>query len=72
MQKRKPGKSNLEVSAIGFGCMGPNFSYGHDGHIGIAPMSVKQVDDPDAQLIQRGVADLLDMLGAAVQANSPS
>ena len=29
MQKRTLGKSNLEVSAIGFGCMGLNFSYGH-------------------------------------------
>ena len=28
MQKRKLGNSNLEVSAIGLGCMGLNFSYG--------------------------------------------
>jgi aryl-alcohol dehydrogenase-like predicted oxidoreductase len=27
MQKRKLGKSGLEVSAIGFGCMGLNFAY---------------------------------------------
>jgi aryl-alcohol dehydrogenase-like predicted oxidoreductase len=29
MHKRKLGNSNLEVSAIGFGCMGLNFSYSH-------------------------------------------
>jgi aryl-alcohol dehydrogenase-like predicted oxidoreductase len=28
MQKRKLGKANLEVSALGLGCMGINFAYG--------------------------------------------
>jgi len=40
MQKRRLGKSNLEVSALGLGCMGMSFSYGvpHDKHEMIALM----------------------------------
>jgi aryl-alcohol dehydrogenase-like predicted oxidoreductase len=40
MQKRKLGNSNLEVSALGLGCMGMSFSYGaaHDGQEMIALM----------------------------------
>ncbi|WP_228038686.1 hypothetical protein [Nostoc sp. LEGE 12450] len=29
MQKRKLGNSNLEVSAIGLGCMGLNYAYSY-------------------------------------------
>jgi aryl-alcohol dehydrogenase-like predicted oxidoreductase len=33
MQKRRLGNSNLEVSALGLGCMGMSFSYGPPGDI---------------------------------------
>ena len=38
MQKRKLGRSSLEVSAIGFGCMGLSHGYGPavDRHVGIS------------------------------------
>jgi len=33
MQKRKLGKGGLEISAIGFGCMGLNFGYGRENSV---------------------------------------
>jgi aryl-alcohol dehydrogenase-like predicted oxidoreductase len=48
MQKRKLGKSNLEVSAIGLGCMGMSFSYG-------PPKDKKEMTDLLHAAIERGV-----------------
>lgn len=35
MQKRKLGNSGLEVSALGFGCMGLNFAYSNLLHAAV-------------------------------------
>ncbi len=48
MQKRKLGKSNLEVSAIGLGCMGMSFSYG-------PPKDKKEMTDLLHAAVERGV-----------------
>jgi len=48
MQKRKLGKSNLEVSAIGFGCMGMSFSYG-------PPKDKKEMTSLLHAAVERGV-----------------
>jgi aryl-alcohol dehydrogenase-like predicted oxidoreductase len=48
MQKRKLGKSNLEVSAIGFGCMGMSFSYG-------PPKEKKEMTELLHAAVDRGV-----------------
>jgi aryl-alcohol dehydrogenase-like predicted oxidoreductase len=48
MQKRKLGKSNLEVSAIGLGCMGMSTSYG-------PPKDKKEMTDLLHSAVQRGV-----------------
>src|SRR3984957_17696950 len=45
MQKRILGKSGLEVSAIGFGCMGLNFSYGHALSKGESVTLIRQAVD---------------------------
>ncbi len=48
MQKRILGKSGLEVSALGFGCMGLNFSYGH-------ALSTEESVTLVRQAVERGV-----------------
>src|SRR6266704_7225778 len=48
MQKRKLGKSNLEVSAIGLGCMGMSFSYG-------PPKDKKEMTSLLHAAVERGV-----------------
>ncbi|HYL46103.1 MAG TPA: aldo/keto reductase [Candidatus Limnocylindrales bacterium] len=48
MQKRKLGKSELEVSAIGLGCMGMSFSYG-------PPKDKKEMADLLHAAVDRGV-----------------
>jgi aryl-alcohol dehydrogenase-like predicted oxidoreductase len=48
MQKRKLGKSDLEVSAIGLGCMGMSFSYG-------PPADKKEMISLIRTAVERGV-----------------
>jgi len=48
MRKRKLGKSNLEVSAIGLGCMGMSFSYG-------PPKDKKEMTDLLHAAVERGI-----------------
>jgi aryl-alcohol dehydrogenase-like predicted oxidoreductase len=48
MQKRNLGKSNLEVAAMGLGCMGMSFSYG-------PPKDKKEMTDLLHTAVERGV-----------------
>ena len=48
MQKRKLGTSNLEVSALGLGCMGMSFSYG-------PPKDKQEMTDLLRAAVERGV-----------------
>lgn len=48
MQKRKLGKSGLEVSALGLGCMGMSFSYG-------PPKDKKEMNSLLRAAVERGV-----------------
>jgi len=49
MQERKLGKSNLQVSAIGLGCMGMSFSYG-------PPKDKKEITDLLHAAVERGIS----------------
>jgi aryl-alcohol dehydrogenase-like predicted oxidoreductase len=59
MQKRKLGKSNLEVSALGLGCMGMSFAYG-------PPMDKKEAISLIRAAVERGVTffDTAEIYGA--------
>src|SRR6266705_722189 len=59
MQKRKLGKSNLEVSAIGLGCMGMSFSYG-------PPKDKKEMTSLLHAAVERGITffDTAEIYGA--------
>jgi aryl-alcohol dehydrogenase-like predicted oxidoreductase len=59
MQKRKFGKSNLEVSAIGLGCMGMSFGYG-------PPMDMQEGISLIRAAVERGVTffDTAEVYGA--------
>jgi aryl-alcohol dehydrogenase-like predicted oxidoreductase len=59
MQKRKLGKSGLEVSAIGLGCMGMSFGYG-------PPMDKQQAISLIRTAVERGVTffDTAEVYGA--------
>ncbi len=48
MQKRKLGKSDLEVSTLGLGCMGMSFSYG-------PPKDKKEMTDVLHAAVERGI-----------------
>src|SRR6202163_2430100 len=61
MQKRKLGKSNLEVSALGLGCMGMSFSYG-------PPKDKQEMTSLLRPAVERGIpfCDTADVYGPSL------
>ena len=61
MQTRRLGESNLEVSALGFGCMGLSFAYGppveKQQGIGLTRVAV-EIDVPSSAGLAAGLVDL--------------
>jgi aryl-alcohol dehydrogenase-like predicted oxidoreductase len=58
MEKRKLGKNNLEVSALGLGCMGMSFGYG-------PPADTREMVALIRSAVERGVTffDTADLYG---------
>jgi aryl-alcohol dehydrogenase-like predicted oxidoreductase len=65
MQKRKLGKSNLEVSALGLGCMSMSFGYGPAGDK--QEMPIEDVVGTVKELIQQGKVKHFGLSEAGVQ-----
>jgi len=64
MQIRKLGNSNLEVSAIGLGCMGMSFSYG-------PPKDIQEMTALLRAAVDRGITffDTAEVYGPYVMKN---
>src|SRR5919108_232619 len=58
MQKRKLGSNNLEVSALGLGCMGMSFGYGPAGDKQVAEASLKRLKVEAIDLFYQHRVDL--------------
>jgi len=65
MQKRRLGNSNLEVSALGLGCMGMSFGYGPAGDkqemisllrsaVELTPEDLRDVESAASQITVQG------------------
>ena len=64
MQKHKLGRTNLEVSAVGLGCMGMSFGYG-------APKDKRQMSSVIRAAVERGVTffDTAELYGPFTTGN---